>query len=118
MKPRIKIYLEFDTVAHGQTIRNSIRNHIAGKDLFDTIMLTSGRGNETDLDVLWGVAEFRFNSLDDRNELVDWIKDQVQNHPQVKTWVLKARVTKHLCSQDDPEAADCKTGDDYSEWTR
>lgn len=117
-KPRISIYLEVDTVAHGQTIKTNIQNQLVGKDIFDTISFDFGIGNETDPNVIWGMAEFRFNSRIDRDSLKTWIKDQVQNHPQVKNWVLKAKITSHLCSHDDAEVKDCTTTEYVLEFER
>ena len=108
-KPRISIYLEVDTVAHGQIIKNNIQQQLVGKDLFDTISFDFGVGNDTAPNVIWGNAEFRFNNRVDRDDLKDWIKNQVQNHPQVKNWVLKARITSHLCSHDSDIVLDCTT---------
>ena len=116
-KPRIKIYLEVDTAAHGQTIRDAIQNRLVGKDIFETHSFDFGRGNENDLNVIWGIAEFRFNNPIDRDDVLNWIKDQVQNAPQVKTWVKKASVTSHLCSHDDLEVKDCRTTN-YAEWSK
>lgn len=116
-KPRLKIYLEVDTAAHGQTIRDAIQNRLVGKDIFETHSFSFGVGNESDPNVIWGLAEFRFNSRIDRDDVLDWIKDQVQNHPQVKNWVAKATVTSHLCTHDDSEIKNCRTTE-FVEWTR
>lgn len=117
-KPRISIYLEVDTVAHGQTIRDAIQNRLVGKDIFETHSFDFGRGNESDPNVIWGRAEFRFNNRIDRDDVKTWIKDQVQNHPQVKTWVTKARIVTHLCSHDDSEVKDCTTTEYVLEFER
>ena len=117
MKPRIRLYLEVDTVAHGLTIKNAIQNKIAGKDIFEIHGFDFGVGNMSDPNVVWGYLEVRFNSQTDFEEVRDWIKDQVQNHPQIKVWVTKAIVTTHTCTHDDPEVKDCKTTN-YLEWER
>lgn len=106
-KPRISIYLEVDTVAHGQTIKQAIQDQLVGKDIFETYSFDFGVGNESDPNVIWGSAEFRFNNRINRDSIRDWIKDQVQNHPQVKNWVTKARIISHLCTHDDVEVKPC-----------
>ena len=116
-KPRLKIYLEVDTVAHGQTIKDAIQNRLVGKDIFEEHSFSFGVGNESDPNVVWGLAEFRFNNRIDRDDVLDWIKDQVQNHPQVKTWVMKATVTAHLCSHSDVEVKNCRETE-FNEWAR
>jgi len=108
-KPRISIYLEVDTVAHGQTIKNNIQQQLVGKDIFETHLFDFGVGNMIDPNIVWGNAEFRFNNRIDRDDVKTWIKDQVQNHPQVKNWVNKVKIVTHLCSHDDPEVKDCTT---------
>ena len=108
-KPRISIYLEVDTVAHGQTIKTAIQNQLVGKDIFETHSFDFGVGNLLNPSVIWGTAEFRFNNRVDRDSIRDWIKDQVQNHPQVKNWVTKAKITTHFCSHDNLEVQDCMT---------
>jgi len=116
-KPRISIYLEVDTVAHGQTIKDAIQQRLVGKDIFETHSFDFGVGNESDPNVVWGQAEFRFNSRIDRDDIKTWIKDQIQNHPQVKNWVTSAKISWHRCTHGDPTVEDCKTTN-YFEWVR
>lgn len=116
-KPRISIYLEVDTAAHGQTIRTAIQNRLAGKDIFETHVFDFGSVNDIGSDAVWGVLECRFNSKIDRDDIKDWLKDQVQNHPQIKNWILKAEIKDHLCSHDDAEVKDCRTTE-YFEWSK
>ncbi len=106
-KPRIKIYCEVDTLAHASTIKNAIQNHIVGKDIFNVENISHSLDNITG--IIRVSSDIRFNSRTDRDELVTWIKDQIQTNPQVKTWVLKADVTSHLCTHDDASVQDCKT---------
>ena len=117
-KPRISIYLEVDTVAHGQTIKTNIQNRLAGKDIFEIHDFDSGVGNESDPNAIWGRLECRFNSRIDRDDIRDWIKDQIQNHPQIKNWVLSAQLISHLCTHDDPSVKDCTTTEYVLEFER
>ena len=104
-------------MAHGQTIRSAIQDKLVGKDIFETHDFDFGVGNDLDPSVIWGRAEIRFNSEIDRDDVKDWIKDQVQNHPQVKNWVTRATVQTHLCSHDDEEVKDCRTTN-FLEWEK
>lgn len=112
-KPRLKMMLKIDTLAHAATIRNSIVNQLAGKDIFEEHVLS----HYVEDGFVYGIGEWRFNSSVDRDTVKDWLKDQVQNHPQVKNWVSEARITNHLCSHDDAEVKDCKTTE-FLEWTK
>ena len=114
-KPRIKIIAEVDTLAHAQTIATAIANRVVSTDIFDQHGLVAYFDGLESKNLV--VAEFRFNNVIDRNNVLDWIKNQVQNHPQVKTWVNSATVTTHLCSHDDAEVLDCKTTE-FMEWVR
>lgn len=114
-KPRFKLYAEVDTLAHAETIRQSLEKRIAGKDIFEQHSLAALIDSETGKNLV--IAEWRFNRRVDRDDVRDWIKDQVQNHPQVKNWVTRASVTSHLCSHDDAEVKDCRTTE-FVEWTR
>ena len=108
-KPRAKIYLETDTLAHAETAKNNIQTRVSGKDIFETHSLGFGEGNESNPNTPWVLAEFRFNSSVDRDDLWEYIKNQIQNHPQVKNWVVRARVSIHLCSHGDAETLDCRS---------
>lgn len=116
-KPRVRIYLEVDTLAHGQTIKTAIQNRLQGKDIFETHSFDFGVGTEEDPNVVWGRLEARFNSRIDRDDILNWIKDQVQNAPQVKNWVTKASIISHLCTHDDENVQSCRETE-YLEWTR
>lgn len=111
-KPRFYLYAEVDTLAHANTIKTSIQNQLAGKDIFETHNLSA-------MDDVYGkhfiVADWRFNRGIDRDALKDWAQDQIQNHPQVKVWVTSAKLSWHLCTHDDQSVQDCKTTN-YSEW--
>lgn len=114
MKPRIRITLTVDTLSHATTIANSINNRLVGKDLFENHGVNAFV-DENGVNTV--SAEIRFNGQADRDELKDWAKDQVQNHPQVKTWVLSASVVTHSCSHDDSDVKDCTTKD-FLRWER
>lgn len=114
-KPRISIELEVDTLAHAENIRTAIENRIAGKDIFELHGLAAYLDSENGKNVV--ICGIRFNQRIDRDDALAWIKDQVRNHPQIKNWVLAARVESHLCSHDDAEVKDCRTTE-FVEWAR
>lgn len=114
-KPRFKLYAEVDTLAHAETIRQSLENRLVGKDIFEQHSLSAGFDSLEGKNVV--TVEVRFNNAVDRDDVRDWIKNQVQNHSQVKNWVQAVTVTTHLCSHDDAEVKDCKTTE-YLEWQR
>lgn len=114
-KPRIKIIAEVDTMAHAQTIATAIANRVSTTDIFENHGIKAYFDDENQKNMV--VAELRFNVRLDRDNVTDWIKDQVQNHPQVKTWVSAAKVVTHLCTHDNAEIQDCRTTN-YLEWTR
>ena len=106
-KPRFSLYAEIDTLAHANTIKTNIQTQLAGKDLFEI------HGFSTFVDILDGknkiFADWRFNNFIDRDALKNWAQDQIQNHPQVKVWVLKAKLSWHECSHSDLEVKNCRT---------
>ena len=116
-KPRFNLYAEIDTLAHAGTIRNAIQSELVGKDLFELHNLSASSGNALNPNKIVVSADFRFNTQVDRDSVIDWIKDQIQNHPQIKTWISAAKLTSHICSHDDEEVKDCKTTN-YAEWNR
>ena len=111
-KPRIRFEAAIDTEAHANTIKDSITNWIIGKDIFEIHTV-----DVFDLDILTVVAEFRFNNQVDRDTLKDWIKDRVSSHPQVKNWVLSAKISTHNCTHNDAVVQNCGTTN-YLEWER
>ena len=113
-KPRIKITAVIDTEAHADTILSNIQNRLLGKDIFESHNL--GRGIDLEGNIALN-ADVRFNLRIDRDDVKDWIKDQVRNHPAIKNWVQSVTVTDHLCSHDDPVVVDCKTTE-YVRWER
>lgn len=114
-KPRISIELEVDTIAHANTIRDAIVSRLVGKDIFEQHSLMSFFDSETSKNMV--IAEVRFNGAVDRDDVLNWVKNQVQTHPQVKVWVTRASVVSHLCSHDDEEVNNCRTTE-YVEWVR
>ena len=113
-KPRIKIEVVVDTIAHARTIRDAITTRLSGKDIFENHGVSAfvdEQGN------VHATADVRFNGDVDRDDIVTWVKNQVQNAPQVKDWILSAKVQTHLCSHDDAEVVNCKTTD-FVEWNR
>lgn len=113
-KPRLQLSAVIDTVAHADTIISSIQTKLVGKDIFEIHSLARS------IDELGQVNlnfDFRFNSRIDRDDVKNWIKDQVQNHPQVKNWVQSVIVVDHLCSHDSVSVVDC-TSTEYVRWER
>ncbi len=114
-KSRVNITLEVDTLAHATTIANAIDTRLSGKDIFENHGVSAYLDRLSQSNLV--SVDLRFNARLDRDDVVDWAKDQVRNHPQIKNWVLSASVTSHLCSHDDEEVKDCKTTE-YVEWNR
>ena len=52
MKPRFKMVITVDTLAHAQTIRDKIVTQLAGKDIFEQHSLTAFRDGMVQLLVL------------------------------------------------------------------
>lgn len=116
-KPRFALYAEVDTLAHANTIKNSITNELAGKDIFEEHSFSAIDDSNGLSGKILVVAEWRFNNSIDRDAIRDWIKNQVQDHPQVKKWVTLARLSWHRCTHDDIVTQDCKmTG--YEEFVK
>ena len=105
-KPRIKVSAIIDTEAHADTIISNIQTELSGKDVFEQHALNKFINQSGQIEL---VFEARFNNQIDRNDIKDWIKDRIQNHPQVKNWVLSAKISDHLCTHDDKEVKDCRT---------
>lgn len=98
MKERIRIEGVIDTVAHAQTIKDNVVANLAGRDIFEQHELD--HYVDPDTGNVWFRAELRFNGSFDRGDFRDWIRDQIETHPQVKTWFLGARITTHQCVHD------------------
>lgn len=113
-KPRFEMNLTIDTTAHAVTIRNSILNELSGKDIFETFTL-SHYTNPSGLIV--GIGDWTFNTDVDRDAIKDWVKDQVENHPQVKNWVSSAALSWHRCTHVDSVVENCKNSN-YFEWLK
>ena len=113
-KPRLKLSAVIDTEAHADTIIGQIRTRLVGKDIFEehNLRRSLNEFGQSELNF-----DFRFNSRIDRDAVKDWIKDQVQTHPQVKNWVQSVTVTEHLCTHDDASVKDCMTTE-YIRWER
>ena len=105
-KPRVQLQAVIDTEAHADTIIAGITTRLVGKDIFETQSLTRDTDEEGRPFV---VFDCRFNSRIDRDDVKTWLRDQVKDHPVVKTWVQSVKLTTHLCSHDDIEVKDCKT---------
>lgn len=116
-KPRFSLYAEIDTLAHANTIKTNIQAQLVGKDIFEEHSFGIGTNDPFNPGKIILRAEWRFNNAIDRDALKDWVQDQIQNHPIVKTWVLLVRLIVHLCTHDDSEIKDCKTTN-YIEWSK
>jgi hypothetical protein len=116
-KPRFKLYAEVDTMAHANTIKNNIQNQLVGKDIFEEHSLSAFDDTSGLSGKILVVAEWRFNNAIDRDAMREWIKDQVQNHPQVKIWVSVAKLSWHRCTHDDATVENCTTTN-YAEWNK
>lgn len=116
-KPRIQLQAVIDTEAHANTIIQAVRDKLVGKDIFEDSNLTL---SETDDEPRKSLILFdcRFNSRIDRDDVKTWLKDQVQAHPVVKTWVQSVKLTTHLCTHDDVNVNDCKTTEYLVEFER
>lgn len=105
-KPRIQIYLDVDTLIHAETIPDIFNAKLIGKDIFENHYL------EAQTDSLSGKpyfrAELRMNKEIERDELWDYMKNKIQIDPIVKNWILGARISRHLCTHDDPSVKNCK----------
>ena len=113
-KPRLQMTARIDTLAHAITIRNAIRDELIGKDIFEEHSLmgfVDGDGTVV------GNLDVRFNSDVDRNSVRDWIEDQIQNHPQIKNWILQAKVWWHRCTHDEIAVNNCGTTE-YAKWVK
>ena len=113
-KPRIKLTAVVDTNAHADTIISLVRNQLIGKDLFDEHHLN--RDIDGDGNIVLGF-DFRFNNDMDRDSIKDWIKDQIQTHPQVKNWVQSAKISWHRCTHGDAVVKPC-TETEYNIWSK
>lgn len=116
-KPRFSLYAEIDTLAHANTIKTNIQTQLVGKDIFETHGFGIYENDPLNPGKIILHAEWRFNNAVDRDTLKDWARDQIENHPQVKNWISKAKLAVHLCSHDDLEVKDCKTMN-YIEWSK
>ena len=83
-KPRINLRATFDTMAHADTVKDAVALRIADKDIFESHALGT-LVDEDGANALY--FDFRFNVDAHRDDLKDYMVDQIQNHPQVKNWV-------------------------------
>ena len=113
-KPRVQLSAVVDTQAHADTIISSVRTQLVGKDVFEEHNLVRSIGDNGELRVDF---DFRLNNEIDRDSIKNWIRNQIQTHPQVKKWVQSAKLSWHECSHSDPVVKDCRTTD-YFEWSK
>mgnify|MGYP001603485113 CR=1 FL=1 len=113
-KARTKLVAMFDTLAHAETVRTQIVTQLAGKDVFQQHALQTG---VNDAGQPFLLAGWRFNAIADRDAIRDWLRDQAQNHPVVKNWVIGARLSWHRCTHDEPTPQPCRVTD-YAEFVK
>lgn len=116
-KPRFQLYAEVDTLAHATTIKTSIQNQLAGKDIFDELNFSVLNSSDNLIGKVLILADWRFNSAVDRDSLKNWAQDQIQNQAQVKVWVQSAKVSWHTCTHDDANVQLCSSTN-YFEWNK
>ena len=99
-KPRVTAELTVDTPAHAQTILNAIAQQLSGRDIFrqDSLEIATGPTGQVMV-----IFDCRLNLLAHRDAVRDWLRDQAENHPQVKLWILAVRLHWHDCGEDEPE---------------
>ena len=102
-KPRIELNLLVDTQGHANTIINNLRTQLQGKEIFETHVFDSIAST----DGVWIRGSWRFNKQLDRDNVKEWIRDKIQDNPQVKDWILKAELSWHICTHDDAEVRNC-----------
>ena len=107
-KPRFKLYAEVDTLAHANTIKTNVQIQLVGKDIFEQHSFSIIKGDELNSSKIILLADWRFNNSIDRDSLKDWVKDQIQNNPQVKNWVLVSKLSWHICTHDDISIKNCR----------
>lgn|SRR3990167_9973054 len=105
-KPRLQLQAVIDTEAHADTIIASIRAELVGKDVFEEHSLSKYVDALNDNKVTL-VFDFRFNNRIHRDDVKTWLKNQVRDHPVVKTWVESVKLTQHTCTHDDVEVKPC-----------
>jgi hypothetical protein len=105
-KPRLRVQAVIDTEAHADAIVTNIRAELTGKDIFEEHNLQRFVNDDGQFEL---VGEWRFNRDVDRDNLANWLKQQVRDHLIVKTWVQSVRLTSHLCTHDDADVRDCST---------
>jgi hypothetical protein len=105
-KPRIQLEAVIDTEAHADTIIAAITTQLIGKNIFESHNLARDVNDEGKPFL---VFDCRFNSRIDRDDIKTWIRNQVKDHPVVKTWVQSVKLTTHLCTHGDIEVKNCKT---------
>jgi len=107
-KPRINLEAVIDTVAHAQTIRDYVQDQLAGKDIFEQRALKYSVNGDGQVEFNFDV---RFNSEVDRNAVKDWILQQINDHPTVKNWFLRAELSIHRCTHDEAKIQSCDMTD-------
>ena len=105
-KPRIQLQAVIDTEAHADTIVSAITTRLVGKDIFEEKNLTVSETDDEPRKPLI-IFDCRFNNRIDRDDVKTWLKDQVQAHPVVKTWVQSVKLTTHDCTHSDAIVRPC-----------
>lgn len=116
-RPRLKLWFLVDTQAHAATIVNAITTEINVRPKFS---LDHAPSSGPSLDEVGWEVSFDVRLLDKvtRQAILTWIKNQVQDHPQVKTWIKRARLSTHLCTHDDEQVLPCNTTEFEVVWEK
>lgn len=113
--PRFDLSIVIDTAAHANTILGNISTKLDTYNKFSVDTPVTKTENESrEIEIK---ADVRFKSLTDRNDIISWIKSQIKDNVAVKDWILKARVTRHMCNHaDGVQAVPCDLNDFVVEW--
>lgn len=113
-KPRVALEAIVDTENHANTIISNVSSQLVGKDIFQNHRLTKFIEINGTVNVFF---DCRFNNNVDRDAIKDWVRDQIENHPQVKTWVSLAKVSWHRCTHNNQNFESCLLTN-YFEWSK
>jgi len=114
MKPRINLIAIVDSMSHANTIVSYIQNALSGIAVFEIHSLESIKNDNNENEIY---LDGRFNSSVDRDNIKEWLKNQISNNPQVKNWVTRAKLSWHDCTHDDVEIKSCGETN-YFEWSK
>ena len=106
MKPRLKVTVVTKTFPQAVFIKSAIDQRLVGKPIVDgsTYAFIDG-------DTMFPNFTFnlRLQSSLDRDDVLNFLKDKLQNNQQIKDSVVSAEIEWHDCSHDDARIVDCKS---------